>query len=317
VLRRLRLGVLALVLVAALPAVAAQAAVSLGAYGNTARFDRLTGQKTESGLVFLGWDQGRTWGSPYSFFLTTLRDRPHIALHTEGRGRTLTPSAIALGKGDAHLIGLAQAIADSEKPVLVRPLAEMNNSKNPYCAFTPSGGRRGSAYSSRWYKRAFQRIYILMHGGTARSMRARLRALRLPGVAVDLPPNPYPNMTVVWNPLAVGVPNVPGNDFRNYYPGSKYVDAYGNNYYNTSGVYAFHRTEGLYRAYPRKPFMFPEWGMTVDDPAYVRAFARFVRTHRRVRFVSFFNGPAGGAYDLGTKPRSRAVYRRLIVPLSG
>jgi hypothetical protein len=138
----------------------------------------------------------------------------------------------------------------------------MNHSKNPYCAFTPSGGRRGSAYSARWYKRAFQRIYILMHGGTARSMSARLRALRLPGVAVDLPPNPYPNMTVVWNPLAVGVPNVPGNDFRNYYPGSKHVDAYGNN-------------------------------------------------------VSIFNGPAGGAYDLGTKPRSRAAYRRFIVPLSG
>ena len=104
-LRRLRLGVLALVLVTALPAVAAQAAVSLGAHSNTARFDRLMGQKTESGLVFLGWDQGRAWGSPYSFFLTTLRERPHIALHTEGRGRTLTPSAVALGKGDGHLIG--------------------------------------------------------------------------------------------------------------------------------------------------------------------------------------------------------------------
>jgi hypothetical protein len=28
-------------------------------------------------------------------------------------------------------------------------------------------------------------------------------------------------------------------------------------------------------------------------------------------------GPAGGRYDLGTKPRSRAAYRRFIVPLSG
>jgi hypothetical protein len=58
-------------------------------------------------------------------------------------------------------------------------------------------------------------------------------------------------------------------------------------------------------------------GLTVDDPAYVRAFACFVRTHRRVRFASFFNGPAGGSYDLGMKPRSRAAYRRSIVPLSG
>jgi hypothetical protein len=72
-------------------------------------------------------------------------------------------------------------------------------------------------------------------------------------------------------------------------------------------VYAFHRTEGLYETYPHKPFMFPEWGMTLDDPAYVKAFATFIRRHRRARFASFFNGPTGGAYDLGTKPRSRAV----------
>jgi hypothetical protein len=35
-----------------------------------------------------------------------------------------------------------------------------------------------------------------------------------------------------------------------------------------------------------------------------------------VRFISFFNGPTGGIYDIGTKPRSRAAYRRFIVPLS-
>ena len=301
---------------ACLVGAAAAQAIPMGAYGNTARFDRLTGQRTQSGLVFLGWDQGGSWGSPYSFFLGALDERPHIALHTEGRGRVITPSAIALGKGDAHLIGLAKAITESGKPVIIRPLAEMNNSKNPYCAFTPSGSRRGAAYSTRWYKRAFQRISILMHGGTAQAMTARLRSLGLPGVRTDLPANRYPNMTVVWNPLAVGVPAVAGNGYRDYFPGSGYVDAYGNNYYNTSGVYAFHRTEELYKAYPRKPFMFPEWGLSVDDPGYIKAFATFVRRHRRVSFISFFNGRAGGAYDLARKPRSLAAYRRFIAPLS-
>lgn len=309
---RLGLVVAAGALLAAGPA----QAIPMGAYGDTARFDRLTGQKTASGLVFLGWDQGRSWGAPYSFFLSNLRDRPHIALHPENRGRVLTPSAIALGKGDAHLVGLALAIAESTKPVLIRPLAEMNNSKNPYCAFTPSGSRRGAAYSTRWYRKAFQRIYILMHGGTARAMTARLRALGMPGVRTDLPVSRYPHTTVVWNPLAVGVPDVRGNHYRDYFPGAKYVDAYGNNYYNTSGVYAFHRTEELYRAYPRKSFMFPEWGLTVDDPGYVKAFATFVRRHPRVRFASFFNGPAGNAYDLGRKPRALAAYRRFVAPLS-
>ena len=62
--------------------------------------------------------------------------------------------------------------------------------------------------------------------------------------------------------------------------------------------------------------MFPEWGLSVDDPGYVRAFATFVRRHPRVRFIGFFNGPAGSAYDIGTNPRSRAAYRRFIVPLT-
>jgi hypothetical protein len=99
-----RLGVVAVTAAALLLATAAQA-IPMGAYGNTARFDRLTGQKTKSGLVFLGWDQGRTYGSPYSTFLANLRERPHVAIHPEGRDRKFTPSAIALGRGDAHLIG--------------------------------------------------------------------------------------------------------------------------------------------------------------------------------------------------------------------
>jgi hypothetical protein len=155
-----------------------------------------------------------------------------------------------------------------------------------------------------------------MHGGTASVLTARLRALGLPGIRTDIAVNRPPTMTVIWNPLAVGVPDVRGNHYRDYFPGARYVDAYGNNYYNTSGVYAFNRTIRLYRAYPGKPFMFPEWGLTVDDPGYIQAFARFVRTHRRVRFASFFNGPAGAAYDLGRKPRSLTAYKRFILPVS-
>ena len=257
---RLRLALCSLVAVGALPVGAAQAAIPMGVYGNEARFDRLTGQRSQSGLIFLGWDQGRTWGAKYSVFLGSLGERPHVALHPEARGRMLTPSAIAIGRGDAHLIGLAHAIADAGKPVLIRPLAEMNNSKNPYCAFTPGGSSRGSAYSTHWYRRAFQRIYVLMHGGTAQAMSAKLQALRMPGVSVDVPVNPYPNMTVVWNPLAVGVPDVRGNHYRDYFPGPRYLDAYGNNYYNTSGVYAFHRTTGLYRAYPWQAVRVPRVG---------------------------------------------------------
>jgi hypothetical protein len=37
-----------------------------------------------------------------------------------------------------------------------------------------------------------------------------------------------PGLTVVWNPLAVGEPAIPGNGFRDYFPGLRFFDAYGN-----------------------------------------------------------------------------------------
>lgn len=306
-----RLGLLLILGICLVPSAgAAGRNLPVGVYGNVARFDRLTGQRTDSGLAFLGWDQGRTWGNPYSYFLDTLGDRPHIALTTARGSGTISTRAIALGQGDAHLIGLAQAISESGKPVLLRPLGEMNNTLNPYCAC-----RGGAANSTKWFRRAFQRIYIVMHGGTASAMSAKLRALRMPGVNTDVPGNSYPQLTIVWNPLAVGEPPVRGNGFRDYFPGSRYFDAYGNDYYDF-GTYAFFRTTELYKAYPSKPFVVPEWGVALDDPAFIRAFAGFVRSHRRVKFIGFYNGRTGGRLDLGTHPRSLAAYRRYMVPLT-
>jgi hypothetical protein len=43
--------------------------------------------------------------------------------------------------------------------------------------------------------------------------------------------------------------------------------------------------------------------------------AKFVRAHRRVELLSWFDSKPGSIWDLGSKPKSRAAYRRLIVPL--
>jgi hypothetical protein len=179
---------LLVVAVAAVLATPASGAIGLGVYGNHQSFDRLTGQRTQSEAIFIGWDQGRTWGKPYSFFIDGLGDRPHIALKTERArgGRGLSPRAIALGAGDAHLIGLAQAISQAGKPVILRPFPEMNNYDNDYAAFNSNGRRRDSSRSTLWFKRAFKRVYILMHGGSATFMSAKLRAAKMPGVRVDL-----------------------------------------------------------------------------------------------------------------------------------
>jgi hypothetical protein len=74
--------------------------------------------------------------------------------------------------------------------------------------------------------------------------------------------------------------------------------------------------EALYKAHPRKPFAFPEWGLWgIDDPAFVQHMARFPRTHHRTELISYYNAKTGSLFDLASKPLSLAAYRRYIVPL--
>ena len=80
---------------------------------------------------------------------------------------------------------------------------------------------------------------------------------------------------------------------------------------------AWEANEALYRAHPNKPFAIAEWGLWgIDDPSFVEQMATFVRTHPRVELLAYFNSKPGSIWDLGSKPRSRAAYRRLITPLA-
>ena len=53
----------------------------------------------------------------------------------------------------------------------------------------------------------------------------------------------------------------------------------------------------------------------IDDPAFVERMAAFVRSHARIEFLAYFSGSPGSLWDLASKPRSRAAYRRHITPL--
>jgi hypothetical protein len=304
------------VALALLPA-QAEGQILLGAYAELDRFDRLTGQRSSTRLYFPSWDQGQAWERRDPAFLNKFGRRPMIGLTMSKAGTPyLTPRQVARGRGDAHLIGLARTAARSGKKFFIRPYAEMNGHWNSYCAYNSDGSRRGGAYSHRWLKQAFRRTYVIMHGGTAAEMSAKLEALDLPGVTGDVPANPYPNMTVVWNPQGQGSPNIRGNLPRAYWPGRRYVDMVANDLYTRTGTMSWTANEALYRAHPRKPYAIGEWGLTgIDAPAAVRRMARFARTHRRVRLVVFFDGKPGSPWNLATKPRSLAAYKRYVVPL--
>jgi hypothetical protein len=304
--RRLTLFVLVVLLgLVAVPAAGAR--VYLGVYGNRGAFPPAS---HPVGHVIAAWGQG-----PIARILDSLGTIPMLGLSTGG----LTSQSIAAGAGDAWLAEINTTVAERGSLVYVRPMGEMDGYWNPYCAFDQNGSPRGAAWSTKNFRRAFARISIVLRGGSPAFVAARLRKAGLPPFkGGELVSNPPTRLRIVWNPLGWPDPNVPGNATAQYYPGDAYVDVVGGDVYKTSSN-AGHLTalEALYTTYRNKPFSIPEWGLNgVDDPDFVRRVAEFLRTHKRTEVAVYFNGRGGSTFDLGSKPRSRAAYAKLIVPLA-
>ena len=318
-MRRLRqlllVSVCALVLVPT-----ASADVLLEVHGNRARMKSLTGQRSDGELMFIGWGKGLTWGRSFEKWWPELGRVPILSLQTRNsRGReAITPRGIARGGGDRYLRALGRAINVRGRPIIVRPLAEMNGHWNPYSAYNSNGTRRNAAHSQANFRRAFKRIYLILHGGDRATINAKLARWNMPGIRTSLPENPAPMLRVLWNPQGFGSPNVPGNRAHVYYPGDGYVDMVGNDLYESSSFGAtWEANFALFRRYPNKPYAIGEFGLWgVDHPGFIRRMGRFIRTHPRVQLAVYYSSERGSIFDLGSKPRSRAAYRRYITPLN-
>jgi hypothetical protein len=291
----------------------------LGIYGDAARFKNLTGQQSTVKHTILGWNQGLSWGKRLERLLPTLGPVPMIGLGTRSGWpnprEVITPLGIAQGKGDAYLVALNRALAAFPGDrIYFRPLGEMNGNWNVYCAFDANGRSKGPQYATAAFKKAFARMYLIVHGDP--DANERLAKLGLPPVRAALRENAFPRLRVIWNPQGYGNPDIPQNSAQAYYPGDAFVDVVGNDLYNQNFNAEWEANERLYKAHPGKPYAFPEWGLyTVDDPKFVERMASFVKTHPRVELVSYFDSKPGSIWDLASKPRSLAAYRRLIAPL--
>jgi hypothetical protein len=281
------------------------ARTQLGILGNAGRFTQLTGQRSTVRHVFASLYQA----GAFPRILDQLRPVPLLALKPGGT----PPLDIAQGRTDTYLVTLNGALASFAGLVYVRPMPEMNGHWNEYCAFNRDGSSRGPRFSTAAFRKAFARNAIIARGGPAGQVNAQLRRLGLPGVTSELPKT---QARIVWNPQGFGAPDIPANSAAAYYPGDRYVDVVANDLYRQSTGVAWEANEKLYAAHRNKPYAIAEWGLWgMDDPAYVRQMAAFARTHGRVEFLSYFNSKPGSIWDLGSKPRSRDAYRRLITPL--
>lgn len=188
-------------------------------------------------------------------------------------------------------------------------MAEMDGYWNPYCAFGPDGRSRGASHSTAEFRRAWRRSVTIVRGGPLAAVDRRLAALGLPpvhGAGGDLP---RPRVAFLWVPQVAGAPDTAANAPRAYWPGRRWVDWVGTDFYSRYPNFA--GLERFYRAYGTLPFAFGEWAIWGrDDPAFVRGFLGWVGRHPRVRMILYNQGnnPVG-PFRLSRYPASAGALR--------
>ncbi len=246
----------------------------------------------------------RTWGSDFPESIVrwqTARARPmiHITTADSGDGHELiSPQGIAEGGGDEYLVRLNRLFHEKKMRAYVRPLGEPNRCLNVYASYDCGGNLRDEAHRPIWYKRAFRRIYVIVHGGGKRRMiNRRLAEAGLPPLQVNLGGLPAAPVAIVWSPLPSGSPTVPQNRPRHFYPGSRWVDWAGTDFY--AAYPEWKSLTGLYRRFKGKPFAITEWGVeSGDDPEFVRKLFTWVRRHPRCKMLVYYQ-------DFGTTSNYR------------
>jgi hypothetical protein len=261
----------------------------------------------------------RTWGSDFPESIErwqAARARPvlHISTADNNDGHELiSPRGIASGAGDEYLIRLNKLFWAKKMRAYIRPLGEPNRCLNVWAAYDCAGEPRDAAHSTRNYKRAFRRIYVIVHGGGKRSqIDARLRQAGLPPLQSDVRGLPKAPVEVIWSPLPAGSPTVPQNRPRHYYPGSSWVDWAGTDIYSDNQDWK--ALDGLYKRFSGKPFAITEWGVaTGDDAAYVRKLMTWVERHRRAKMLLYYQDfGSASAYRIQNWPASLGVLRNKI-----
>jgi hypothetical protein len=226
----------------------------------------------------------RTWGTDFDEVITrwqvaNARPMIHISTADNNTGAELiTPAQIAAGAGDEYLVRLNKLFVNKKMKAYVRPLGEPNRCLNVWAAYDCAGAS----------KRAFRRIYVIVHGGgKAKRIDQRLAEAGLPPLSVDVPGLAKAPIAIVWSPLPSGSPTVPHNRPRHFYPGSRWTDWAGTDFY--AGYPEWKSLTGLYRRFSGKPFAITEWALeSNDDPAFVSKLFAWVRKHPRTKMLVYY-----------------------------
>jgi hypothetical protein len=265
------------------------------------------------------------WGNSLNAAYERWREtgtRPILAISTaddQTLAELITPAQIALGYGDEYLLQLNDFFYKHGLPAYIRPLGEPNRCLNAWSAVYCDGSQRGGEHTTGWYKQAFRRIVTIVRGGqTLEGINATLAEIGLPPLNRTKGPNPesLPGapVSIVWSPLPGGSPRVKGNFPGNYWPGSRWVDWVGTDFYSQYPVW-----KDLNRFYAGvqwrgKPVAVTEWAVHgVDEPRFVKQLISWTAKRPRVRMLVYYTGfGPGNQYDLNLYPRTANTLRLKI-----
>jgi hypothetical protein len=230
----------------------------------------------------------------------------------------ITPQQIALGAGDDYLLQLNDFFAKKGLAAYIRPLGEPNRCLNAWSAVDCEGNQRGGEYTTGWYKQAFRRIATIVRGaGTLEEVNATLAEIALPAVnrTKGPPPTSLPAapVSILWSPLPGGSPRVKGNFPGNYWPGARWVDWVGTDFYSNYPVWKDLNRFYAGKQWKRKPVAIAEWAVAgEDDPRFVKQLIAWTVKRPRVRMLVYYVGfgtAAENAYDLSHYPRTTNTLR--------
>ncbi|HET7416957.1 MAG TPA: hypothetical protein VFJ61_04970 [Solirubrobacterales bacterium] len=290
--------------------------------GTTTEFNEyaeLTGKHPALLETFHPW--GNSLNEAYERWRETAT-RPILHISTaddQTLAELITPQQIALGAGDEYLLQLNNFFATKGVLAYIRPLGEPNRCLNAWSAVNCDGSQKGGEHTSGWYKQAFRRISLIVRGGQSiEAINATLAEIALPPVTrtkgpvpTELPAAP---VSMVWSTLPGGSPRVKGNFPGNYWPGRRWVDWVGTDFYSEYPVW-----EDLNRFYAGKqwkgmPVAMTEWAVSgEDDPRWVKQVIAWTVRHPRVRMLVYYSGfGLGNPYDPRLYPRTTNTLRKKI-----
>jgi hypothetical protein len=287
-----------------------------GVTGQFTEFADAVGKHPAVIETFRSWG-GDLRGSIKRWESAVARPMLHITTADPNDGHQIvSPRGIALGKGDHYLLNLNHYFWAHGMRAYLRPLGEPNRCLNVYAAYDCSGAPKGGYNSPRWYKQAFRRMYIVLHGGgKLAKINARLGKLGLPplnnGARGVLPGGlPRAPIEVVWSPLPAGSPETRDNLPGYFYPGSNYVDWTGTDFY--SDYPNWKALNQVYSEAKHRPFTLTEWGLNgSDDSGFVKRLFAWVKDHQRCRMLIYYQDfGSSSSYRLENYPASLAVVRR-------